>query len=76
MDQTTQTFGGMDASLVLWIAAGVAGIFMIIVLVDFIGQRRKYRRLPLSRAAAQPSVWKQLLNSWPGAKDPTRRRRK
>lgn len=49
MDQLSQSFGGMNATIIMWIAAGVAALFVFIVLFDFFRQRRKYSRITSRR---------------------------
>jgi beta-lactamase regulating signal transducer with metallopeptidase domain len=78
MDFLTQTFGTVDPTLAFcWIAGGVALLFVMIVVGDYVGQRRKYRRRPpSSRANAGGGFLNFLLKPGLTAKVPVRRRRK
>jgi hypothetical protein len=41
MDQLSQSFAALDASLAMWIAGGVAALFVVILVIDAVRQRRK-----------------------------------
>jgi dolichyl-phosphate-mannose--protein O-mannosyl transferase len=76
MENSFSLFGNMDASIVAWIAGGLACLFILIIIVDYLRQRRKHRRMPGSRATAQSGLWVTIIKPWLSGKAPDNRRRK
>ena len=75
MENTFSIFGNTDDTIVAWIAGGLAFLFILIIVVDYLRQRRKHRRMPGSRAAAQNGLWATVIKPWLSDKTSDRRRR-